>query len=140
MDSANEAGRTRTESGGRTVASHLDLGLNGEILAENFLVGLGLSIVDRRVRYACGEIDLVARDGAEWVFVEVKTRKSVSGGTAAEAFTPAKARRMRKAVEMYVYKNNLDREPMRCDFLAIDLGPDGTPAITHFPGGITWRD
>ena len=122
------------------MTNHLDLGLNGEALAENFLERQGLDIVERRVRYACGEIDLVAKNGDEWVFVEVKTRKSVSGGSAAEAFSPAKARRMRRAVETYVYKNNLDGEAMRCDFVAIDIAPDGTPEISHFPGEITWRD
>jgi putative endonuclease len=123
-----------------TKASHLALGENGEILAERFLAGKGLRIVERRVRYACGEIDLVAKDGDEWVFVEVKTRKSVSSGSAAEAFTPAKTARMRRAVEMYVYDNNLSGAPMRCDFLAIDLEPGGTPVVTHFSGETPWLD
>lgn len=122
------------------MAKHLDLGVNGEVLAERFLAAQGLRIVDRRVRYARGEIDLVAKNGDEWVFVEVKTRKSVSSGTAAESFTHAKARRMRRAVEMYVYENNLADAVLRCDFIAIDIEPDGTPEISWFPGGITWRD
>lgn len=122
------------------MAKHIDLGMNGELLAERFLAAQGLRIIDRRVRYRCGEIDLVAKSGDEWVFVEVKTRKSIASGTAAESFTPEKAGRMRKAVEMYVYENNLADAPMRCDFLAIDIEPDGTPEIAWFPGEITWRD
>ncbi len=122
------------------MAKHLDLGVNGEVLAERFLAARGLRIIDRRVRYSRGEIDIVAKNGAEWVFVEVKTRKSASSGTAAESFTPEKARRMRKAVEMYVYEHDLADAFIRCDFLAIDIGPDGTPEISWFPGEITWRD
>lgn len=122
------------------MAKHTDLGVNGELLAENFLVAQGLRIVDRRVRYQRGEIDLVAKSGDEWVFVEVKTRKSTSSGTAVEAFTPEKASRMRRAVERYVYEHDLADALMRCDFLAIDIAPDGVPDISWFPGEITWRD
>lgn len=122
------------------MAKHLELGENGEALAENFLVARGLRIIDRRVRYSCGEIDIVAKDGEEWVFVEVKTRKSVSSGSAAESFSPAKAGRMRRAVETYVYERALEDAPMRCDFLGLDIAPDGTPEVSYFPGEIVWRD
>jgi putative endonuclease len=122
------------------MTKHLDLGVNGEVLAERFLAARGLRVIDRRVRFARGEIDLVAKEGEEWVFVEVKTRKSISSGTAAESFTPAKAARMRRAVEEYVYRNDLDGQSMRCDFVAIDIEPDGVPEISWFPGEITWRD
>ncbi len=122
------------------MAKHLDLGVNGEELAEQYLARQGLKIIDRRVRYKRGEIDLVARDGEEWVFIEVKTRKSVSSGLAAEALSPAKAKRLRKAVELYIYENNLEGAVIRFDFLAIDVEPGGVPEITHFPGEIPWED
>ncbi len=120
------------------MAKHLDLGLNGELLAERFLAAKGMKIVDRRVRYKQGELDLVAKDGNDWVFVEVKTRKSAEFGTAAEAFTLQKARRMRRAVELYIQENSLHGQSVRCDFVGIDLDPDGMPEISHFPGGISW--
>ncbi len=122
------------------MAKHIELGKSGELIAEHFLAARGLSIIDRRVRFRRGEIDLIAKDGDEWVFVEVKTRKGDSSGSAAEALTPEKAGRMRKAVERYVYENNLYDAPMRCDLLAIDMDPDGAPEISYFPGEITWRD
>ncbi len=87
---------------------------------------------------SAGELDLVAKDGDEWVFVEVKTRKSGSHGTAAEAFTPEKLRRMRRAVEMYVYEHNLADAPVRGDCIAIDFEPGGTPEISYFPGELMW--
>lgn len=121
------------------MAKHLELGVSGELMAERFLVSKGLVIVGRRVWYKRGEIDLVARQGEEWVFVEVKTRKGDACGSAAEAFTPEKARRMRRAVEMYVYENSLANAVIRCDFVGIDIAPDGAPEITWFPGGITWE-
>lgn len=117
---------------------HLALGEAGEELAVRYLEERGLRIVERRVRYRFGELDIVARDGKEWVFVEVKTRSGTRMGTAREAFSARKSARMKKAVAEYMRLNGLDERPIRCDFLAIDLEADGTPSIAHYPGGISW--
>lgn len=118
---------------------HLALGESGEDMAVRYLSGLGMKIVDRRVRLRHGEIDVVARDGREWVFVEVKTRTSGRMGSASEAFTPRKAGRMRKAVAEYVSRHSLQECPLRCDLVAIDFDDNGKPDIKHYPGGITWK-
>ena len=49
-------------------------GLLGEMRAAAFLRGQGMRILERRWRAAHGEIDLIAREGNTFVFVEVKTR------------------------------------------------------------------
>jgi putative endonuclease len=49
------------------------LGLAGEEAACAELVRRGYEILARRYRTRAGEVDLVARDGASVVFVEVKT-------------------------------------------------------------------
>ena len=49
------------------------LGDWGEDIAGRFLESKGFQILDRKYRCAMGEIDLVARDGEELVFVEVRT-------------------------------------------------------------------
>lgn len=115
---------------------HLALGEAGEGLAADYLARQGLSIVERRVRYRRGELDIVARDGREWVFVEVKTRSAGAFGSAAEALTGRKSSRMARAVREYVYLHGIDDEPIRCDLIAIDFAPDGTPTISHFPASI----
>lgn len=117
---------------------HLALGEGGEEMAARHLLESGLRIVDRRVRYRVGELDIVARDGREWVFVEVKTRAQNRFGTAAESLSPTKLRRMRRAVEEYVRLHNLENEPIRCDLVAIDMVPGDSLAITHYPGGIVF--
>jgi putative endonuclease len=63
------------------------LGKRGEDLAADYLRGAGLSIVERNWRCALGEIDVIARDGGETVFVEVKTRAGVGYGHPLEAIT-----------------------------------------------------
>lgn len=117
---------------------HLALGESGEEMAAKYLLSLGMKIVDRRVRMRYGEIDLIVRDGREWVFVEVKTRTVGRTGSASEAFTLRKAGRMRKAVVEYVQRHALQDQAIRCDLVAIDV-EDGVPDIKHYPGGITWK-
>lgn len=118
---------------------HLELGESGEALAAEYLRTQGLRIVDQRVRFRRGELDIVARNGREWVFVEVKTRSDDRMGGATAAFTDRKAARMRRAVEEYVLLHDLFREPIRCDVVAIDFNADGVPEIKHYPGCITWK-
>ncbi len=117
-------------------SDHLRLGEAGEDLAAGFLERQGLSIVERRVRFRRGELDIVARNGREWVFVEVKTRSPGSAGTASEALTRRKSARMARAVREYVALHDLHDQPIRCDLVAVDVGPDGAPEISHYPGGI----
>lgn len=115
------------------------LGESGESLAAAYLEKRGLKIVERRVRLRHGELDIVARDGTEWVFVEVKTRSGFAMGTAVEAMTPTKIARMAKAVREYVHRHGLGEAPMRCDLVAIDFSGDLVPTITHYPASIPMR-
>lgn len=117
---------------------HLALGVNGEELAARYLEKKGLRIIERRVRFRRGELDLVARDGREWVFVEVKTRSHDRMGCACEAVSARKSRSLGLAVQEYVDLHDLNDSPIRCDLIAIDFGADGTPVISHYPAAFTW--
>ena len=70
------------------------MGRLGEEIAATFLVSRGLSIVDRNVVVDGGEIDLLARDGAERVAVEV--RATVGSIDPIDAIDPAKRRKVRQ--------------------------------------------
>ena len=72
------------------------VGRFGEQVAADFVRELGLEILDRNWRCPGGEIDIVARDGATLVFVEVKTRSSRAYGLPAEAVDARKAARIRR--------------------------------------------
>ncbi|MDH5285695.1 MAG: YraN family protein [Betaproteobacteria bacterium] len=93
-------------------------GARAEALAARHLEKHGLAIVARNVRSRFGEIDLVARDGATLVFVEVRLRRSTSRGGAAESITAAKRARLVKAAQGYLA--TLAREPA-CRFDAVLL-------------------
>ena len=64
-----------------------ELGIVGEDLAVDVLVGRGYAILERRYRTDHGEIDIIALDGETLVFVEVRAKATGEFGTAAESVT-----------------------------------------------------
>ena len=119
---------------------HLALGEAGEEMAVRHLEKMGYRIVERRVRFRRGELDIVARDGGEWVFVEVKARSGKRMGTPEEGMTRQKTARMCRAVLEYIANHGLENEPIRLDLVAIDMNAGAAPAIAHYPGGVSWQE
>jgi putative endonuclease len=77
-------------------------GAEAEALAARFLERQGLTILARNYRCRYGEIDLIARDGATTVFVEVRRRRSQAYGGAAASITAAKRERLLRAARHYL--------------------------------------
>ncbi|NTU59221.1 MAG: YraN family protein [Chlorobiaceae bacterium] len=78
------------------------LGAEGEKLAAMHLAGKGYRIVARNFRFHRNEIDIVAHDGDELCFIEVKTRASLDKGHPAEAVTPRKQKEIARAASGYL--------------------------------------
>jgi putative endonuclease len=77
-------------------------GALAEDQAARFLAARGLKILARNYRCRGGEIDLVCRDGATLVFVEVRLRTNRAFGGAAASITSAKQRRIALAARHYL--------------------------------------
>ena len=101
-----------------------ELGQIGEELARHHLEAKGLTVVDANYRCRWGEVDLIARDGPDWVFVEVRTRRTVSFGSPEESLTPEKARRLIATAHDFMERQALATDEMhwRIDLVAIHLG------------------
>ena len=118
----------RADGGGSQLAAHRSvvtvarqaLGKTAEDLAAAELERRGYAILARRYRTAYGEIDIVARDGETTVFVEVKARATAEFGTAAEAVTPRKQRKLTIMATDYLARHQLCNVPCRFDVVAID--------------------
>lgn len=118
--------------------AHIKLGSAGEAAARRYLEARGYAFVEANWRCASGELDLVMRDGDELVFVEVKIRRGDAAGSAIEAVTRQKARKVLKTGEWYVARHPQFADLIwRCDIVAITLGLTGAVrSIEHIPNAI----
>ncbi len=99
--------------------SHSRLGPWGEAVAREHLEAKGLAVEAVNWRCPAGEIDIVARDGQTWVFVEVKTRVSDRFGSPQEAVTGSKLERMLSAALEYLSQRESVDPDWRIDVVAI---------------------
>lgn len=101
------------------------LGAWGERVAAEHLRAGGYDILARNWRCAYGEIDIVARQGDELVFVEVKTRRGRGHGTPEEAVTAHKVRKLFELAQWYCVEEELDEADWRVDLMAVELDDTG---------------
>ncbi|MBQ4347781.1 MAG: ribonuclease HII [Firmicutes bacterium] len=106
-----------------------ELGKLGEKIAESHLERRGIKIWAKNFRTARGEIDIIARDGKELVFCEVKLRSSKNFGEPREAVDERKKELLKEAAAKYITEMNWDG-PLRFD--AIEIVPKGGEyAVEH---------
>ena len=111
------------------------VGRRGEELAARHLQSLGLSVTDRNVRLPGGEIDLIAHDGDETVFVEVKTRIGDASLAPDELVSAKKLARIEQLAEAFLAQAGRSAVSWRIDVVAIVLARSGQVVrIDHFPG------
>ena len=77
----------------------------GEDAAAAFLKKKGYKIIKRNYKNKIGEIDIIAKNKEDLVFVEVKTRSSEKFGTPAEAVTYYKKQKIVNAAKWYLAQN-----------------------------------
>ena len=94
------------------------LGKRGERFAADYYRSRGSEVIAANVNYAVGEIDLIVRENNVFVFVEVKTRTTAAYGIA-EAVTPRKIARMRKAAVQWL--NGRPLSEVRFDVIALQV-------------------
>jgi putative endonuclease len=106
-------------------SSRVGVGRRGEELAAQELRRRGYEIVARNWRCPAGEVDIVARHGETWVFVEVRTRRGQDFGTPEESITAAKEARMIAVAEHYLAEHELGEVDWRLDLVAVELDGAG---------------
>ena len=122
--------KLKIENKKKTIQNQI-IGKLGEDIATKYLESKGYKILERNFNCKQGEIDIIAEednaiicdkeDTKKLVFVEVKTRKSISFGTPAEAVNENKQKHMKGASKYYLYSNNLQDREIRFDVIEIFL-------------------
>lgn len=114
-----ENGRYRD---GHKPSERRQAGASGEEIACAYIEGCGWRILERNACFKGGEIDIVALNDRDLVFVEVRSRRTQSGATPLESITWRKQRFLVRAAQKWIHAHPWFRN-YRCrfDVIAIDL-------------------
>ncbi|OPL15384.1 MAG: hypothetical protein AVO39_08210 [delta proteobacterium MLS_D] len=114
---------TAKSTGGpsRLPSANRDRGLLGEKIAARYLQKQGYCILSSNYRCVFGEIDIIARDGDEIVFVEVKSRTSSTFGDPEVSVTLSKQKKLSRTALRYLEDHDLCGRKARFDVLAVRM-------------------
>ena len=106
------------------MASHNDLGKQGEELAIRWLEEKAYTIIQRNWRYKKLEIDIIASKGRFLHFIEVKTRNFSRFGHPEDSVTRKKFRFLQRAADEYLFRNP-GHPWIQYNILSITMHKDG---------------
>lgn len=110
-----------------------DIGKEGEDIAAKYLTEKGFNIIARNYHYSTkGEIDIIANDKNQLVFIEVKSRINLEFGEPEYAINPKKIKQIKKMAELYLFDKEIEEVDCRFDIVAIILGDSKNPKINHY--------
>lgn len=117
-----DAARHRARAG--RLPAYRAAGMRGEDLAQRLLQRMGYRVVARNYRgMSGGEIDIVAWDGPQLVFVEVKSRATDEYGEPDRAIDGLKRALIRRGADAYCRRLDLALEDIRFDVVNVVFGP-----------------
>lgn len=96
-----------------------ELGKEGEEEATKYLEKQGYQIIGRNFECKQGEIDIIAKDKNEYVFIEVKTRQNRHYGMPCEAVNEKKQKHIWNATKYYLYIHKLENQYIRFDVIEV---------------------
>lgn len=109
----------------------------GEKVASRYLEAAGYEILAANFRVRGGEADLICAKDGFVVAVEVKSRQSFRFGTAAQAVTARKARRVMLAGRAFCRRRGISLARLRGDVVTVErASPSPEPIVRHVPGGL----
>ncbi len=108
------------------------LGDRGEAVAARHARSvLGMKIVARNQRFVGGELDIIAIDGADIVFIEVRTRRSEISGSPERTIGEGKRHFLRRAARQFMRQRRLESFTPRFDVAAVIWPADGQPVVRY---------
>lgn len=106
-------------------------GTAAEDAAIQLLESAGLTVLARNLRCRCGELDIVAKQGAVLAIVEVRLRSRADYGGAAASIGWLKRRRILCATQYFLRQHpDWNRYRLRFDVVLVD-GKAGPEWIQH---------
>ncbi|APV44329.1 putative endonuclease [Dehalogenimonas formicexedens] len=106
-----------------------------EVIAREYLEKEGFRIKTTNWRCRESEIDIIAEQNGETVFVEVRAKSSAEFGSPAESVTRCKQEKLIAAAERYVSESADPAMLWRIDFIGIEFTASG-PRLDHIPNAV----
>lgn len=103
-----------------------ETGKIGEDLACEYILKKNFEIIERNFRCKIGEIDIIAKDKDELVFIEVKTRSQNKYGNPSDAVDKYKKKHIYHAAEYYMMINRIENVFCRLDVMEVFMYDSGT--------------
>jgi putative endonuclease len=113
------------------LAKNNEIGLRGENLACEFLVTKGYEIVARNWRFKRAEVDIIAKLGDIYVFIEVKAKTYDYYGDPSESITQRKEDFLIDAATQYCIEIGHGWE-VRFDIISIIFHPNYSNSLNHY--------
>jgi putative endonuclease len=113
------------------MAAHIEFGNKGEQMAQSFLIKKGYKILKTNYRVGNAEVDIIAEQATQVIFVEVKTRKGINYGNPENFVTHEKRRNMKKVARAFIERNKVQGQA-RFDIISIVMEAENLKEIKHF--------
>ena len=107
-------------------------GTIGEDIAATWLEEQDYLILDRNYSFERAEVDIVAYNKKEIVFVEVKMRSNLDYGNPEDAVDDEKKKSIFKAAEAWMYERKMEGSPARFDIISILKEKGKKAQVSHF--------
>jgi len=114
----------------------LRIGDYGQKLAVDFLTKRKYKILGEKFFTKDGEIDLIAEQNGQLIFIEVKTRLSDKFGLPEEAVDRQKKEKMSEAGLQYLAEKQIGHDNYRFDCIAIEIDKKNKKAVIRHHKGI----
>ena len=103
----------------------------GERLAGKYAKKQGMKIIEKNFRALRGEIDIIAVEGDQLVFIEVKTNKEGNQVPPENRVNISKQKQIGKVAQMYLQQSGKTGMDCRFDVIGVILSENGDHEISH---------
>jgi putative endonuclease len=107
----------------KTEPSTRQRGRNAEQLAADYLSGRGYEVIERNFECRLGEIDIIAREGKDLVFIEVRSRHSVDALNPVFSVNVRKQKKIAQVAQVYLDRHYRQDPACRFDVVLVTVGP-----------------
>ena len=111
-------------------------GLESEAIARNYLERKGYKIINSNHYQRIGEIDIIAKDKNNIVFVEVKSLKNEDFLQITDTISALKKRRLCKLANLWLLKNSKEGSEFRIDFIGLVFKFNKIRKLVHLENAI----